>query len=139
MARQRRDESDHDTKTVVPSLPADHGESQSGRKPVLFQRCRSSTSEVFIRWHAYLGSGDAEVRIRIGKEAPRKESWPLSTDGTDTFFPGNNTAFMKALAMKTSFSAWATPEDESPISAVFDTTGLFEALKPLAEACNWKM
>lgn len=41
--------------------------------------------------------------------------------------------------MKTSFSAWATLEDESPISAVFDTTGLFEALKPLAEACNWKM
>jgi type VI secretion system protein VasI len=33
--------------------------------------------------------------------------------------------------------AQITPYNESPVTAIFDTSGLENAIKPLRETCNW--
>ncbi|WP_257025488.1 type VI secretion protein [Pseudoalteromonas sp. MIP2626] len=33
--------------------------------------------------------------------------------------------------------AQVTPYNESPATAIFNTTGLKNAIKPLRETCNW--
>lgn len=126
-----------DTKTVTLYLVADSGKSSMlGQPVVLFIRCKSLETNVFINWRDYLGS-EATVLTRIGKEKAETRNWNLSTDSQATFFPRNEVDFLNKLLIVDSFVAQVTPYNESPVTAIFDVKGLSNAITPLRETCNW--
>lgn len=126
-----------DTKTVTLYLLADSGKSSMlGQPVVLFIRCKSLETNVFINWRDYLGS-EATVLTRIGKEKAETRNWNLSTDSQATFLPTNEVDFLNKLLIVDSFVAQVTPYNESPVTAIFDVKGLSNAITPLRETCNW--
>lgn len=126
-----------DSKTVTLNLVADSGKSSTFREPViLFIRCKSLKTNVFINWRDYLGN-EARVLTRIGQEKAETRRWSLSTNSQATFFPINEIDYLKKLLVVDSFVAQVTPYNENPITAVFDIRGLDNAIKPLRETCRW--
>ena len=75
--------------------------------------------------------------IRIGREKSRTQQWGISTDSTATFAPEWAGELLKEMANADTFLAQVTPYNESPVIAIFDTRGMTNALKPLAETCRW--
>jgi len=132
-----------DSQTVTLFLDANEATS-TWRDPVyLVLRCRGNKTEAYIRWHDYLGS-EARVTWRIGSGEAQTALWPVSTNSESTFYPSNwftpdaVVAFIKELLTVDQFVAQVTPYGESPITAVFDLTGLTNVIDPLREACGWQ-
>ena len=75
------------------------------------------------------------MTTRLGNGEVKTQQWPLSTDKKATFYPRDDAAFLEQLLTSNSFVAQTTPYGESPITAVFDLTGLTAAVKPLREVC----
>lgn len=124
-----------DTRTVTLLLRAESGNSAYGDPIYLLVRCMSNETEFFIAWDDYLGR-EAVVTTRIGDSAAVTAPWSLSTDNSATFHR-NPITILKEMMTANRFVARVTPYNESPTTAVFDTTGMSEAIKPLREICNW--
>lgn len=125
-----------DSKTETLILVADSGQSKWGRPVALIIRCKSNETELYINWNDYLGSS-ARVLTRIGSEDAVTKNWSLSTDKQATFYPRGIITFIKEMMGANKLVAQVTPYNESPVTAVFDTTGLENAIKPLRETCGW--
>ncbi|UOD50027.1 type VI secretion system-associated protein TagO [Orrella daihaiensis] len=125
-----------DTRTVVLALVATQGKPHLGDEITLIVRCKSNNTDVYIDWEDFLGS-EAEVITRIGNLKAQVQPWSLSTDAKATFYPGNPVELIQAMMQHNSFVAQVTPYSESPVTAVFDTTGLQNAIGPLRQTCGW--
>lgn len=124
-----------DSKTVTLLLTADEGSSRWGKPVVLVARCQSNATDLFIAWNDYLGS-EADVLSRVGEAKAVTRRWSVSTDHKATFHPSPIT-FLKSMMEADKLVAQVTPYNESPVTAVFNTSGLKNAIKPLRETCNW--
>lgn len=116
---------------------ASEGRSSMGGEPALILRCRDNTTEVYINWRDYLGSS-ARVSHRIGEQDMRTQRWSLSTDSQATFYPGSDIGLIRSLVGADRFVARVTPYNESPVTAVFDLSGLDQHVGKLQSACNWE-
>lgn len=135
-----------DTKTVMLMLDAEEGSSRYGDRVAFVARCRSNVTEAYIVWGDYLGNDSRSVysdwklvTIRIGDAPAEEQRWGLSTDSKATFSPDWAGTLLKSMATTDKFVARTVPYNESPVTAVFDTTGLAEALSPLMETCGWSL
>jgi type VI secretion system protein VasI len=126
-----------DTTTVVLGLYAGSGTSARGGRVLLILRCKSNKTEAYISWDDYLGS-EARATWRIGAEDARTSKWGLSTDKEATFYPYDAIAFIRQLLNADRLVAQVTPYSEDPVTAVFDLTGLTNAIRPLQNACGWQ-
>lgn len=124
-----------DSKTVTLFLEATTGKNKWNKKVYLVARCQSNKTDVYIGWNDYLGR-EASVLTRIGSNKAVTSSWSLSTDSKATFHI-KPIAFLKKMENSNNLIAQITPYNESPLTAVFDTIGLSNALVPLRETCNW--
>lgn len=95
-------------------------------------------TSAYINWNYYLGGGEARLNVRFGSEHASTESWPVSTDKEASFVPGSVIAFIRWLAKVNEFITQATPYGGSPFTAIFNTSGLGEAVKPPATTYGWK-
>lgn len=102
----------------------------------LIVRCRAPITEVFIGWSDYLADND-RVTLRLDDEEPVERSWPMSTDSTATFYPGNGDTFAKTLLAHEVMVARVTPYNSGPLTATFQLAGIETALAPVREACGW--
>lgn len=133
-----------DSETVIATLVADSGASSFGQPVILLVRCQSKTTEVFISWNDYLAtdgdfnSGYKNVLTRVGTEPASTSHWATSTDQKATFAP-DPTILLRKMAVYNSFVAQTTPYNESPVTAVFDTTGIRQAIAPVNEVCGWTL
>lgn len=125
-----------DSKTVDIMLDADSGKSSYGKGVSLVVRCKSNKTEFYINWNDYLGS-EAYVLTRIGNKKSKTKQWELSTDSKATFHPKETISFLKKMMNSDKFLAQVTPYNESPVTAIFSTRGMMEAIKPLRETCHW--
>lgn len=106
----------------------------------LVARCVRGKTELLVAWGESLGfslhEASRDVTLRIGEEKPETSAWSLSTDRQGSFYPGwpGNVLRRMAIAAKV---ALRVNRDSSAMTAVFDTSRLADALKPLAKACNW--
>lgn len=133
-----------DSKTVVLVLEADTGRSQWNDPVDFIARCQSDKTEVYVNWRDYLGDDSRSIYdewknviIRIGDEPARTERWGLSTDKQATFAPAWAGELLKEMLGSDKLVLQTTPFNQSPVTAMFDTTGLGVALKELAETCGW--
>lgn len=124
-----------DSKTVTLLLKADEGSNRWGKPVILIARCKSNSTDLFIAWNDYLGR-EADVLSRVGEAKAHTRRWSMSTDSKATFHP-QPIAFLKSMMEADTLVAQVTPYNENPVTAIFDTAGLQEAIKPLRETCNW--
>jgi type VI secretion system protein VasI len=124
-----------DTKSVYLRLISDSGKSRFGKDIYLIARCQSKQTELYIVWNSYLGS-DVEVLSRIGNDKAIMQRWALSSD-KQASFNSQPISFLKGMLTSPKLVVQVTPYNESPITAVFDTSGLESAIKPLRETCKW--
>jgi type VI secretion system VasI family protein len=124
-----------DSRTVTLILEATSGKSKWNKNVFLVARCKSNTTNLYIGWNDYLGS-EAYVLTRIGNNKAVTSEWSLSTDSQATFHT-EPIPFLKNMLGANKLIAQITPYNENPVTAIFDTSGLKNALKPLRETCNW--
>ena len=124
-----------DSETVKLFLYAESGENYLGEKAYLVIRCKSSEIEVYIGWNDYLGSDLSMVTTRVGQSKAEKNSWSNSTDNQSTFAPSPIELIQSMLGNKT-FVAQVTPYNENPVTAIFDISGIENAVKPLIDSCG---
>ncbi len=126
-----------DTRTVDLALVATGGTAPDDRQVILNIRCHGGETELYINWRSHLGSG-AQVATRIGTGAVDRRPWNLSSNQQATFYPRNDAvAFIKALMTADRLVAQVSPSAGNPVTAVFETPGLENAVKPLRQACRW--
>lgn len=104
-------------------------------RPRLHIRCKEGELNLYIAWGTFIGTGDANVTMRFGKNDAYDEKWGISTDRKATF--ASRPEFKLGFLEKAdSFLARVTPYGESPILAKFDTRGLTEVSSSLKDVCN---
>lgn len=126
-----------DSVRVVALLDAESGRSVWGEKPTLALRLKGSKIEAWIDWGDYIAHDGTRVTWRIDNRNARSRWWGVSTDNAATFYPLNEQDFIEDLLAATQLVARVTPYNENPITAVFDLTGIGNALVPMQEARGW--
>jgi hypothetical protein len=127
-----------DSTTVVSYLQSVSGQSAWGKKVVFVARCKSNKTEAYIKWGDYLGSDGSMVQVRVGKSKTLNQWMSHSTDSNATFVSQPIKLLRNIVKDDTNkLVLQTTPYNESPIVAVFDTTGAKESLSKLASTCNW--
>ncbi|RJG51538.1 type VI secretion system-associated protein TagO [Motilimonas pumila] len=124
-----------DSKTVTLALKAETGTSRWGDPIFIVARCKSNETNLYISWNDYLGS-EVEVLTRVGESKAAAREWGLSTDKKASFHP-KPVNFLKKLLDSDKLVAQVTPYNENPVTAIFNTTGLGNAIKPLRQTCSW--
>ena len=127
-----------DSKTIFAALTSQSGSSKWGRPVTLILRCESKKTEAFINWGSYLGEDRPNVLTRIGDAEAIPETWNSSTDMMATFYEGDAILFIKKLESGKKFVAQISPYMESPITAIFDLTGIEKVTKSIRETCEWE-
>lgn len=125
-----------DNKTVFVSLNASSGRGKYGDTVSLMLRCQNNKTEMYISWHTFLGIDDIEVIDRVDDKKAETSHWGISTDRKASFRRSPVSQIKKMLDSK-KYIAQLTPYSENPITAVFETEGLNNAIKELREACHW--
>ena len=115
-----------DSKTVTLVLNVDSGKNRWGNAVFLVARCKSNSTDLYIGWNDYLGS-EADVLTRVGDNKAVTERWSLSTDKKATFHR-KAIPFLKEMLTSTKLLAQVTPYNESPVTAIFNTSGLENAI-----------
>jgi type VI secretion system protein VasI len=125
-----------DSQVALATLLADAGRSSFDNPVGLAIRCSSGEVSAYINWSDYLGDS-AEVLTRIGSKKARTFQWSLSTNHQATFYPHDPRSFITQLIKVDKLVAQVTPYNESPITAIFDLTGMDRAMQPVRDACSW--
>ena len=124
-----------DSTTVTAILTAESGADYLGRKVALIARCKSNTTDLYINWQDFLAS-NTTVISRIGKNSAETYKWSSSTDQTATFHR-NPIDHLRKMFGEESYVAQITPYNSSPTTAIFDISGIENALRPLMNTCEW--
>jgi len=124
-----------DSTTVIVSLEADTGTNDRGEKTSLVIRCKSNETDLLVNWDDYLGR-DAYVLSRVGNNKAKTQTWSITTDSKGAFHP-SPIAFIKELLTADKLVTQITPYNESPVTSVFSTAGLSNAIKPIRDTCKW--
>lgn len=106
--------------------------------PALVIRCENRQYDVYIFADSQLESTlDDEVftRVRYGDNSPVNLTMSESTTGEAMFFPDGETAVRNLLPVNRLVVGY-TPFNANPVEAVFDLTGIEEAIQPLFDACG---
>jgi type VI secretion system protein VasI len=125
-----------DSTTDFLILTADSGTSNFGQPTSLEVQCKSNKTKLYINWKSFLGS-KASVLTRIGSEKAQTKDWELSTDSQSSLFPGDTISFLKKIMASDKLLAQVSPYIGNPITAIFDTRGINNAIKPIRETCGW--
>ncbi|WP_316014235.1 type VI secretion system-associated protein TagO [Roseobacter sp. HKCCA0434] len=134
------------TPMIALRLAALSGASAFGDPVELVARCRANTTQMFVRWHSYLGTDGAEgttatkrVTLALDDAAEATQDWPVSADVEATFTPEWAGGLLRQMAEAERLRIAVTPYDGTRITALFDLRGLEAAIAPLTEACNWQL
>lgn len=105
--------------------------------PILYIRCKSGETALYIDWHNYIPGASHQVTTRMDRGPTQARMWTLSRSNVATFYPDVPVAFLRMLMQADLLYAEATPYNTTPVTAVFDLTGLADIIQPLRDACEW--
>ncbi len=127
-----------DTTSVFMFLTADEGVNKYGDLVSMMIRCKSNTLDIAIHWGQFIGINDTHVVTRIGKDKASLNKWFVSTDKKSTFSKRRTLLWLFLRDSDSNkFIAQVTPYNHNPITAIFDTIGLDNAIKHLQEECDF--
>jgi type VI secretion system protein VasI len=105
--------------------------------PRLMIRCAENKTSMIVSFDTFLSNDDIKVTYRIDKEKARNVWWNVTTDFDSLYVP-NPIPLLRKLKDEDQIFIQVTPYGQKPISANFYVHGLFNAIKPVQEACGWK-
>lgn len=151
-----------DTEITTFTLYSDSGESVSGKPIRLVLRYqsgkKSGETRLYINWYDYLSGryigsdyfNITPVAYRLGTEKAQTGNWAISNDReTATYVrPGllsiyrtptskDTIKFIRRLMQFDSFVAKVAPHSENPVTAVFDLSGLENAVGQYNDILHW--
>lgn len=117
-------------------LTAESGTSRFGIPITLSIGCTDESTRLTVSWIDWLGRDDLiKVDTRIGDGPVTTDHW-INTTETETGYGGSDVAFIKSLFGETQLVLRTTTVDGT-ITAVFDITGIENAVASVREACGW--
>ena len=103
--------------------------------PTLVLRYTDQKPEVYIDWNQFIDTEPVRVTCRMDDESPETSTWSVSTDYTGTFYNGWFVrGFIRSLSTADQLAVRVTPYSESPVTAIFNLTGLQAKLLELGLA-----
>ena len=151
-----------DTEITTFTLYSDSGESVSGKPIRLVLRYqsgkKSGETSLYINWYDYLSGryigsdyfNITPVAYRLGTEKAQTGDWAISNDRETTTYvpPGllsiyrtptskDTIKFIRRLMQFDSFVAKVAPHSENPVTAVFDLSGLENAVGQFNDILHW--
>ena len=96
--------------------------------PALIIRRKGGSSEAYVTWPSFIGDGKISVTVRFDDNPADTAEWGSSTDGKALFSPYPFGDFLERLLASQQMVMRFTPYGESPVTAVFDISGLADAL-----------
>ncbi|MGA3683482.1 type VI secretion system-associated protein TagO [Pseudomonas graminis] len=118
-------------------LISESGKGRFGENISMVARCANGTTDLFVNWSSFIGTDDASVTYRVGKNKAITRSWQISTDHTSTFFPGSPVKTLKDMMQAETFAVNVTPYSESPVTAIFEVSGAESAFADIRKDCKW--
>lgn len=116
-------------------LDADFGQSSEGENISMVLRCRANLTDMYIIWGDPLSSERVPVVVKLGNANIETELWERSKS-LKTSFREKPTHLLRAMMLYEKV-VFQVKIDQDPITAVFDISGLSEAIRPIRELCNW--
>ncbi|QUM91392.1 hypothetical protein HWV03_08370 [Moritella sp. 36] len=123
------------SKAITLTLNADSGKNRWGKPVSLVVRCKNNTTDLYIGWNDYLGL-EASVLTQVGTHKAMIQNWSMSTDKNTTYH-NEPIPFIKEMLDSPKLVTQVTLYNKSAITAVFNTSGLENIIKPLRERCGW--
>jgi len=99
-------------------------------------RCEAHRTEAYVFWRKALQTGDGQMTARIDDTVAVTSPLHLSADGTATFFR-RPLPMLRQMLRARKLKVDAAFGGADPLTAVFDLTGIGEALKPVEDRCGW--
>jgi hypothetical protein len=126
-----------DESRAIVSLAAESGTDWMGTPFTLTIGCTSGSTEFTVSWWRWeLGPERIiEMDTRIGDGEVTTDQW--LNNGTDVGYGGADTAYIESLFGETRVAYQIQLPDESLASAVFDITGIENAVANVRETCGW--
>jgi len=124
-----------DAKAITLTLNADSGKNRWGKPVSLVVSCKNNTTDLYIGWNDYLGL-EASVLTQVGTHKAMTQSWSMSTDKNTTYH-SEPIPFIKEMLDSPKLVTQVTLYNKSAVTAVFNTSGLENIIKPLRERCGW--
>jgi type VI secretion system protein VasI len=118
------------------SLKAESGTTWYGAPVQLTIWCADGNTEYAVSWGWDLGRGHLiDVSTQIGDGAWTTEAW--FNDGSGTDYGGADTTFIESLFGEARLAHQVQPWNADIVTAVFDLTGIENAVAGVREACGW--
>ena len=122
------------TRTVIILLGDSVGDGIS-----LVIRCENSQLDLFVTWGTFINYSVDDLKVavdyKVGNHRVERLRWGLSSSYDATFLPDERvSSTINELLNVDEFVVRVFPDEEIPITAVFYTHGLSEAIKPVLEA-----
>jgi hypothetical protein len=125
-----------DARQTLVNLEAESGTTSVGGPITLQIWCGEGSTGLSVGWGWKLGSERLiDVGTRIGDGEVTTEPW-FNRTGWDTSYGGAESAFIESLFGQSRLAVQTTTES-GPVSAVFDITGIEDAVANVREVCGW--
>ena len=125
-----------DDRRALVSLVAESGTVWYGDPYTLTIECADGSTELTVTWLWDLGPERLiDVDTRIGDGEVTRESW--FNDGQATSYGGADTTFIESLFGATRLAHEVKVHDGGLATAVFDITGIENAVAMVRQACGW--
>ena len=112
------------------------GNGETEGSAILVIRYRDNTAQVFVNWDiASISTNTPRVYHRFDGEGDLSSlEWLASTDGTATFYPGDDIQFIKQICNAETLLVAMSLNDEQNVVTLFDVAGLEQAIAPFRDA-----
>jgi hypothetical protein len=94
-------------------------------------------TQVRILWNVYLDMYAVGITSRIDEEPPITQDWPVDANGTSSFYPTDDLAFLSQMFDRTRLVAQVQPWNQDQVTLTFPIAGIESAVTNVRTACGW--
>ena len=98
--------------------------------------CRGSRTTVLLDWAQPVGDGNT-ILIRLDADEPQDTFWEMARNRTTARYRSDGAPLARAISPRRRMVARVVPTGREPVTAIFDLTGMPEAMEPVRDACGW--
>ncbi len=125
-----------DERSARALLPALEGRGLDDVPVQFVVECRGGQTVVLLDWAQPVGDGNTIV-IRLDADEPQDTFWEMARNRTVARYRSDGAPLARAIAPRRRMVARVAPSGREPVTAIFDLTGMPEAMEPVRDACGW--
>lgn len=125
-----------DVRSARAVLPALEGKGVDDAPVKFIVECRAGSTTVLLDWAQPVGDGNT-ILIRLDDDEPQETFWEMARNRTTARYRSDGAPLARAVAPRRRMVARVVPSGREPVTAIFDLTGMPEAIQAVREACGW--